>query len=477
MAVDRELVVVGALTVVAAALRFSTLDVQSFWHDEAVTAHRIVQHSLFATIGKIPGSESTPPLYYVLAWLWTRAFGVSEVGLRSLSALIGTVTVPVAYLAARVLTPRREPAVATCALAAVSPVLVWYSQEARAYILLVLLGALSFLFFLRALRGGERRDVVLWTVVSGLALCTHYFAVFAVLPEAAWLLRSRVRGAWPAAGVLGVVGAALVPLAIHQRNQGHTSWISSIPLPTRTGDLLKEFLIGPSGSPAVALTILAGALVAAALVLLALRGGERERLDARPPLIVGGVAILLPLALALVTLDYFFPRNLIAAWLPLAALVGLGCGPAGARRMGAAIAAALCCTLLAITISVNFNDRLQRPDWEAVAQVLGPLQGARAIIAPATGDDPLEYYMPGVDRILRRHVDVSEIDFVGWPDAGRHAPHVRGFRLFSRQHVKTFTLYRYRSRSGLPRLVSRQTLEQKHLGSERPAALDQGETG
>src|SRR5262249_17237538 len=156
--------------------------------------------------------------------LWTRVFGVSEVGLRSLSALIGTATVPIAYLAARTLTPRREAAIATCAFAAVSPVLVWYSQEARAYMLLVLLGALSFVFLLRALRGGDRRDVVWWAVVSALALCTHYFAVFAVLPEAAWLLRSRVRWAWPAVGVVGAAGAALVPLAIHQRNQGHTSW-------------------------------------------------------------------------------------------------------------------------------------------------------------------------------------------------------------------------------------------------------------
>jgi mannosyltransferase len=471
-ALDHELVLVAALTVVAAALRFSTLDVQSFWHDEAVTAHRIIRHSLFATMGKVPGSESTPPLYYVLAWLWTRVFGVSEVGLRSLSALIGTATVPVAYLAARTLAPRRAPALATCALAAVSPVLVWYSQEARAYILLVLLGALSFLFFLRALRGGERRDIVWWAVASALALCTHYFAIFAVLPEAAWLLRSRVVRARPAVSFVAVVGAALVPLAIHQKQQGHTSWISSIPLHTRAGDLLKEFVIGPSGSPTVALSILAGGLVAAAFVLLALKGGERERLDARPALIVGGAAILLPLALALVGLDYFFPRNLIAAWLPLAALVGLGCGLAAAQRVGAGIAVALCSTLLAITISINFNDRLQRPDWRGVAHALGPRQGARAIIIPATGDDPLEYYMPGTGRILRRHADVSEIDLVGWPLAGKRPPRLAGFDLFASERVKTFTLYRYRSAGS--RLVSRARLEASHLGSERPAALVQG---
>jgi mannosyltransferase len=463
---------VGGLTVVAAALRFSTLDVQSFWHDEAVTAHRIIRHSLFATIGKVPGSESTPPLYYVLAWVWTRIFGISEVGLRSLSALIGTAAVPVAYLAGRTLTPRRTPAVATAALAAVSPVLVWYSQEARAYILLVLLGAVSFLFFLRALRTGARRDLIWWAVASALALCTHYFAVFALLPEAVWLLRGRVAGARPAVAGVAAVGAALVPLAIHQKNQGHTSWISSIPLRTRAGDLLKEFVIGPSGSPTVALSIAAGLLVAFALVLLILKGGARERLDARPPLIVGGVAIVLPLALAIVGLDYFFPRNLIAAWLPLAALVGLGCGLAAARRVGALTAVALCCCLLSITIAVNFNQRLQRPDWRGVAHALGPATAPRAIVSPATGDDPFEYYLPGTGRILRRHVSVGEVDLVGWPLAGHRPPRpLPGFRLVSSERVKTLTLYRYRA-DGL-RLVSRATLLRDHLGSERPAALVQ----
>ena len=208
-------------------------------------------------------------------------------------------------------------------------------------------------------------------------------------------------------------------------------------------------------------------------MLLALRGGERERRDALPPLIVGGVAILLPLALAVVGPDYFFPRNLIAAWLPLAALVGLGCGLAAARRLGLAIAAALCCTLLAITISINFNDRLQRPDWRGVAHALGSVQGTRAIITPATGDDPLEYYMPGTGRIPRRHAGVSEVDLVGWPDAGARPPHLAGFQMFASERVKTFTLYRYRAPQ--PRLVSRAALEASHLGAERPAALIQGQ--
>jgi mannosyltransferase len=480
-AVSPEIAIVGALTLVAAALRFSTLDVQSLWHDEAVTAHRILQHSLFATLGKIPGSEDAPPLYYVLAWLWTRVFGISEVGLRSLSALIGTATVPVAFLAMRTITPRRAPALATAALATVSPVLVWYSQEARAYILLVLLGALSFLFFLRALRGRSRRDLWWWAISSALALCTHYFAVFLLLPEALWLVRSRVgapRERWAAIAGVGVVGAALVPLAFYQAHRGHASWISDIPLANRVGSLLKAFVLGPSDSPAVALSVATAALVAAAALLLVVRGGVRERLDARVPLIVGAAAVLVPLALALVGLDWFFPRNLLAAWLPLAGIVALACGMPSARRLGTAIIAALCCCLLAITIAIDFDARLQRPDWRGVAQVLGTLTGPRALVVPATGDDPLEYYLPGdTRRILRLHASVSEIDLVGWPDAGVPVPRppVKGFRLVAAERVKTLTVYRYRAPHRI--LVPRATLLRDHLGKEEPAALQQGVPG
>src|SRR5256885_14808670 len=79
-----------ALTALAAALRFSTLGVQSFWHDEAVTVGRILHPSLFDTLSTIPNSEATPPLYYVLAWGWTKGFGTGEGGARSLAALLGT---------------------------------------------------------------------------------------------------------------------------------------------------------------------------------------------------------------------------------------------------------------------------------------------------------------------------------------------------------------------------------------------------
>ena len=104
------------------------------------------------------GHALGPPAQRVLAaaalpgaWAWGGVFGLGEAGVRSLSLIAGAATVPVAYLAGRELSGVRAGLVAA-ALVAVSPFLVFYSQEARAYALLTLLGALSFWLFARALR-------------------------------------------------------------------------------------------------------------------------------------------------------------------------------------------------------------------------------------------------------------------------------------------------------------------------------------
>ena len=178
----RHVQALAALTVLAAVLRFSTLDVQSYWFDEAVTVG-LVKSSFGHMLSRIGGSESTPPLYYAIAWVWSRVFGSGEVGLRSLSALAGTAFVPVAYAAAATVASKRV-ALTIAALATVNPLLIWYSQEARSYSLLLLLASLSFLLFVRMLRAPDTRTLAAWTVVSALALATHYFAGFLILPKA-----------------------------------------------------------------------------------------------------------------------------------------------------------------------------------------------------------------------------------------------------------------------------------------------------
>lgn len=178
------------VTALGAALRFATLGAQSYHHDEIVTASRVLRVGFGHAMDAVGFSESAPPLYYAMAWLWTQVAGTGEWGLRSLSAVAGVATIPVAFLIGRELRGQRVGLLAA-ALVAVNPMLLWYSQEARAYSLLGLFCALSLLYCVRAMERREegRRDFVLWGVFSALALATHYFAVFPLIAEVVLLWR------------------------------------------------------------------------------------------------------------------------------------------------------------------------------------------------------------------------------------------------------------------------------------------------
>ena len=84
--------VLGGIVAFGALLRFATLSTQSLWADEGFTA-QIAGHSLGSAVSQVPHTESTPPLYYALAWIWAHVFGSSAFALRSLSALFGSPTV------------------------------------------------------------------------------------------------------------------------------------------------------------------------------------------------------------------------------------------------------------------------------------------------------------------------------------------------------------------------------------------------
>src|SRR4051794_7559582 len=182
----RHLQLLAGITVAGALLRFLTLDVQSYWLDEVATVN-ILHKGFGDMISAVGSGESTPPAYYVVAWLWAKLFGTGEVGLRSLSAVFGTLTIPLAFVLGRELVGRRSGLIAA-ALCAFNPLLIWYSQEARSYALMILLTGLSLLAFLRALEDGAPRRYVIWALLSVVAVATHYYAGFLVGAEALWLV-------------------------------------------------------------------------------------------------------------------------------------------------------------------------------------------------------------------------------------------------------------------------------------------------
>ena len=82
LAANREMVVLTGIIAAAVIVRFATLGHQSYDHDEAVTAWRVLRGGLGGTLNAVASSERSPPLYYLLAWVWAQLFGTGEVGLR-----------------------------------------------------------------------------------------------------------------------------------------------------------------------------------------------------------------------------------------------------------------------------------------------------------------------------------------------------------------------------------------------------------
>jgi mannosyltransferase len=454
---SRAFWIVVGLTALAALLRFATLGVQSYHHDEIVTASRILRGGFGHAMSQVWTGESTPPVFYALAWVWAQLVGTGEFGLRTVSAVAGVATVPVAYLIGVELRGRRAGLWAA-ALVAVNPMMLWYSQEARAYALVALFGALSALYWLRAERSGARRDFVWWGVWSGLAIGTHYFVAFPILAEAVMLLRRRgLRTSLVGMAILAGCAIAVAPVAIHQMSLGHADWIGNFTLGHRLGETAATFVTGETGDiiarperPWLAFVPLALSLAALAL-LLRRRAGRERRAAARPLLLLAaGVGIPVLLALAAASKDFVLARNLIPALVPLLAAIGIAVSSPASRKLGAAIGTLLFAYSLGFCVLASTDEGFQRPNWSAVAERIGDPHGPRATVTWTLGEAPLRYYLSTGAIQIHAHERydwlVKEIDFVS--DGVQPAPPRRllgpGFHQVGREDTGRLFIRRYR---------------------------------
>jgi len=199
-------VIAIGLAALALLLRLWGIERQPLWLDEAMTAHIV-----HAPNG-LDHVHNTPPLYYLLLRGWCAWFGLGNGALRSLSAVAGALTVFASFHAARRAFGERA-AIATAVFVTFSPIHVHYSQEARAYALLLLETTVA-LWALWSLAHERRRGTwVVLLLANFTALTTHYLAAIPLAiahPLVAFLApRAGRRAAITAIGTAGV-GAALL---------------------------------------------------------------------------------------------------------------------------------------------------------------------------------------------------------------------------------------------------------------------------
>lgn len=212
----RHYPILGAVsvTILAAALRWYRSGDLNLWLDEGLTIH-FARLSWPFVLGLEGVYVQNPPLYYALTKLTSAFVGELFAG-RLLSLLAGTATVGVVYLlGSRLLDWRAGLAAAT--ILAISPLHIWYSQEARQYAVAGLAVAVAYL----ALVAGSASGRAAWAVVYGFALWiamfTDYSALYALAAHPLLLLfvalESR-RRAMPFVVAALVAAVAYVPWMI-----------------------------------------------------------------------------------------------------------------------------------------------------------------------------------------------------------------------------------------------------------------------
>jgi mannosyltransferase len=465
------------VTALALIVRFSTLGHQSLWLDEAYTDH-LVHLGFGSMLSEIPKSESTPPLYYILTWAWTHVFGYSAVALRSVSALSGAATAAVVYALATRVGGLRAGVIAGV-LVSVSPIMVWYSQEARSYALATLLASVGLLCLIVYRDTTGTRWLAGWAISGALGLCTHYFVVFVLAAEVVWLLwRARARKEVQAAvGLVGLTTLALVPLALAQRGTGHADYISRGHLAMRAAQVPKQLLLGYA-SPAQAVTVsLAAVLILVGALWPLVR--DRTRIDRGLllALAAGLSCVVLPLLLALVGIDFLNTRNVLPALPPLLVVVGVA--------LGGVLAAALALLFAVVVVLVETNVQYQRDDWRGASQALGLPATARVIVlSPGSGQLPLRVYQPGLRQLGPGGARVSELDLVALSApasvGGGLAPAPRpsgpvsvppGFHMAGSTYDRVYTILRFTS--AVPVRVEVGALAASHIASGGVAILVQ----
>jgi hypothetical protein len=373
----------AALFALALGLRLWHLDAQSIWLDEGITWW----YATHGTWGDTLLAEPNHPPGWVLATrAWLSVFPATEASLRMLPALLGALSVVLAWrLALRLLPP--AAALAAALLAAVNPFWIAQSQEARMYAALLAesLGATLLYLRWRDLRErGEpaRGTLVLYAALASLALHTHYYAIWPLLSHGAHATWRRLRGdgvpVRPLVLAHVAAAASFLPWFLHVR-----SAFRGIQ-PTGEQPLLRLFesLWRMGAGPGLAARDAArnaagdlGALVAdpvratAAAVLwfvpiaFGVRAFARDR--ALRPLLVA--FLLLPLlAVLAVSLRWTLVREhhlvFLAPWLLLAAVAGAFACRGAAR---AALLAALALLHVAGFLAYHL------PEREPVRAVLG----------------------------------------------------------------------------------------------------------
>ncbi|PIS09177.1 hypothetical protein COT75_02870 [Candidatus Beckwithbacteria bacterium CG10_big_fil_rev_8_21_14_0_10_34_10] len=158
-------------------LRFVSIS-QSLWLDEAFSFEVATKYPLKELLFNFLPKDFYPPLYYLILHFWLKIFPATEFFLRLPSIIFSILSCFYAYKLFKLYYHDKKGAVFSLLLLGTSPLYLYYSQEARTYVLTSLLVILSIYYFAKLVKKRSFSNAFLYILTTLFMIYSHYLSFF-----------------------------------------------------------------------------------------------------------------------------------------------------------------------------------------------------------------------------------------------------------------------------------------------------------
>ena len=290
-------IILALLLIAIIIMQIAAAQIRSFWEDEAVTGRLVSKDFTYLIVNLKAGTNNNPPLYWLAVFLWSKVFGVTELGLRSLSIFWMVITFLLTYKITKDLFDANVALVAV-GLLTFSPLVLTYAHNARYYSMAAVLVLLLLFMTYKYILTNKSLFLVFYVLVGTGLLYTIYMGATVLLALNLWWLIQWVRGnrkfsrlvVWALAqGLILLLYTPWVTTLVSTMKQnlpssfGGSNWLMGIAL--RVGYLGYAFTVGEFLSPLNPIAWL-GILIISGIVLLALWKGKKGKQSLWLPVVI-----------------------------------------------------------------------------------------------------------------------------------------------------------------------------------------------
>lgn len=406
---DKVIASLSGVLLLGFLFRMSELGTPSLWLDEIHSYERASQASWAATHQMLIVAGHAPLYEAVLLHQWLK-IGISEFILRFPSVAFGILNIAITYTLGKAVFGTKV-GIMGAAIQALSPLHVYYSQEARMYTLASLLTATGAYFFVKAYHSeappNARKHWAGYVLCGTLGLYTHYLTALVPLVLSAFAVVSRLASGKERTlpsillsdGLMGLAFAPWVPTLRLQLQRPRLPWVPPFRV-ERMLDILTRFFLNKQALgqayPFLALSV--GLILATGILTTYLGRRNNSHLHSREKhTLIAAYAVGPMLLMVVVSLfkSVIVDRYFLILVPPVSILFGLGIVHLARFRAALPLIVALAAATTISSYRVASTD--WKEDWKGVSKHIdgNSRSGDIIVLIPATLRPPFAHYYDG----------------------------------------------------------------------------------